>query len=72
MKIDLDGDCYISTTEVSRAMGLMVPSDRLVGLGFRPHYTGQAVLWRQSDLGPMMVALANDLRKRAGKEPVAP
>lgn len=63
--IDLDGELYISTTEVSRAMGLMVPSDRLVGLGFTPHYTGNAVLWRQSDLGPMMRALADDLRKRS-------
>jgi len=61
---DIDGDSVVSTTELSKRLGLYVPASLLIKIGLKPHtiLPNGHVYWAADEITNIRVTLANFIR----------
>lgn len=59
--ISMEGERYITTSEIARRLGVTIPTTVLERLGFHYHQSGVAKLWRERDFPAMCRAIADDI-----------
>jgi len=61
---DIDGDAVVSTTELSKRLGLYVPASFLIRLGLKPHtiLPNGHVYWATDQITNIRLTLANFIK----------